>query len=77
MKGMFVESLPLLQQQFLQKLANQDGASAVDIEKEFADLGIQLEGPFYNVLLLNVKEDDKADVTEIISETLSTTEMVF
>ena len=68
----FVESLPLLQQRFLQKLANQDGASVVDIEKELADLGIQLEGPFYNVLLLNVKEDDKARVTEIISETLST-----
>ena len=56
----FVESLPLLQQQFLRKLANQDGASIVDIEQELADLGIQLEGPFYNVLLLNVKEDEKA-----------------
>ena len=68
----FVESLPLLQQRFLQKLANQDGASIVDIEKELTDLGIQLEGPFYNVLLLNVKEEDKAIVTEIISETFST-----
>ncbi|QUW21558.1 response regulator [Sporosarcina sp. Marseille-Q4063] len=64
----FVESLPLLQQRFLRKLANQDGATIVDIEKELADLDVQLEGPFYNVLLINVNEEEKAQVTETISE---------
>ena len=32
----FVESLPLLQQRFLSKLAYQDGASTVDIEQELS-----------------------------------------
>jgi two-component system, response regulator YesN len=67
----FVESLPLLQQRFLQKLANQDGATIVDIEKELAVLDVQLEGPFYNVLLINVKEEEKDRVTEMISAMLS------
>jgi two-component system response regulator YesN len=67
----FVESLPLLQQRFLRKLANQDGATIVDIEQELADLDVQLEGPFYNVLLINVKEEEKAQAMEVISEMVS------
>jgi two-component system response regulator YesN len=51
------ESLPLLQQEFFQKLAR-DGEQRVDVEKELKELGVQLEGPYYAVILV---KDTAAD----------------
>lgn len=52
-------SIPLLQQNFLQKLAGQ-GAEQVDIEGELFRLGIQLEGPFFSSMLIHVEAGEES-----------------
>ncbi|WP_235863257.1 response regulator [Ureibacillus sinduriensis] len=44
-------SLPILQQKFFRKVEN--GQDQLDIEKELANLGVQLEGAFYSLILIN------------------------
>lgn len=51
-------SMPILQQKFFRKIENDD--AELDIEKELADLKVELEGAFYSILLINytyVSED--------------------
>ena len=45
-------SMPLLQQKFFRKLA-QNRDEQVDVEKGLADLGIQVEGNLYSIMLFN------------------------
>ncbi|MEH7011868.1 response regulator [Neobacillus niacini] len=45
------ESLPLLQQKFFQKLIR-EGEYRIDVEKELLGLGVQMEGPFFAVILV-------------------------
>lgn len=54
-----IESLPLLQQKFFQKLIR-EGDYRVDIEKELIGLDVQMEGPFFAVIL--VKNTIELDV---------------
>jgi two-component system, response regulator YesN len=46
-----IESLPLLQQRFFQKLIR-EGDYRVDVEKELQGLDVQMEGPFFAVILV-------------------------
>lgn len=46
-------SLPLLQQNFFQELENR-GTEYVDVEKELANLGVYLSGPYYAVMLIQI-----------------------
>jgi two-component system, response regulator YesN len=46
-----IESLPLLQQKFFQKLIR-DGEYRIDVEKELASLGVQIDGPYFAVILV-------------------------
>ncbi|KGM45054.1 response regulator [Neobacillus niacini] len=46
-----IESMPLLQQKFFQKLIR-EGDYRVDIENELLGLDVQIEGPFYAVILV-------------------------
>ncbi|WP_223588791.1 response regulator [Neobacillus bataviensis] len=46
-----IESLPLLQQQFFQRLTKED-ESRIDVEKELFELGVQMDGPFFAVILV-------------------------
>ncbi|WP_042461646.1 response regulator [Neobacillus dielmonensis] len=58
------ESLPLLQQSFFQRLA-EEGDRQMDIEQELSDLGIQMAGPYYSVILLQYnKEGEKPGFKE-------------
>jgi two-component system, response regulator YesN len=53
------ESLPLLQQDFFQKLSR-DGEQRMDVEKELADLGVELEGPSYAVILVKDESGEES-----------------
>jgi two-component system, response regulator YesN len=46
-----LESLPLLQQKFFQKLIR-EGDYRIDVENELLGLDVQLEGPFFGVILV-------------------------
>lgn len=46
-----IESFPLLQQKFFQKLIR-EGDYRVDVEKELLGLDVQMEGPFFAVILV-------------------------
>ncbi|MEH7272444.1 response regulator [Neobacillus vireti] len=46
-----IESLPLLQQKFFQKLSR-EGDYRVDVENELLALDVEMEGPFYAVILV-------------------------
>jgi len=62
----FVDSLPLLEQELLRKLTyKQDEASTIDVEKELSELGIQLEGPQYAVMLIHIASSDEAEDDEV------------
>lgn len=53
-------SLPILQQNFLEKLKNNDTAE-MDLEKELADLDVYLPGPHYAVLLMQLTLEETID----------------
>lgn len=58
----WVDSLPLLQQRLVRKMTNkQDRTSSIDVERELLELGIQLEGPYYAAMLLNITSSDDED----------------
>ncbi len=62
----FEDSLPLLQQQFLQKLTQEEAETkGMDVETELLDLGIELLGPFYTVLLIHAKESQTEKESEL------------
>lgn len=62
----FVDSLPLLEQNFLRKLTyKQDGESTIDVEKELLELGVQLEGPQYAVMLIHIASSDEVESGEV------------
>jgi len=53
----YVESLSLLQQQFLKKLTNQaDYEITIDVEKELTNLGIKLEGSNFSAILVHFND---------------------
>lgn len=59
------ESLPLLQQKFLHKLTQEPEIhEEIDVESELTDLGIELLGPYYTVLLIHINENDIKVETE-------------
>ncbi|WP_077247917.1 response regulator transcription factor [Bacillus sp. FJAT-27986] len=68
-------SIPLLQQNFLQKLARQE-KERVDIEEELFSLGIHLEGPFYSSMLIHCEQEEglidkfSAKIATLISESV-------
>ncbi len=68
------ESLPYLQQKFFQQLT-MEGEKLVDVEKELAELGVELEGPFYTAVLVHspkgLREESKIKMIEINSSLFS------
>lgn len=59
MEKRFEETLPLLQQRFLQKLASDsDRASSIDVEKELDELGIHLEGPYFVAFIIQINSSE-------------------
>lgn len=76
------DSLPLLQQRFMQKITknNHDDAE-IDIEKELSALGIELEGPFFTAMIVNytsvntseevIKEEIGASIPQLFDEGLN------
>lgn len=71
-----VESLPLLEQRFLQKLTEANGENeAVDIETELVKLGIELVGPYYAAILIHVSSknrDTDAKIKKLLSQLITT-----
>lgn len=75
----FIDSLPLLEQRFLRKMiTKRDGTTSIDVEKELIELGIQIEGSYYSVMLINITASDeeednrnKMNVTEIVRNYLA------
>lgn len=69
-----IESLPYLQQKFFQELMK-GGEKWMDMEKELAELGVELEGPDYAAVLvhssLGFHDECKRRMTEIISSLFS------
>ncbi|WP_404330100.1 response regulator [Mesobacillus maritimus] len=55
-----LDSMPLLQQNFLQNLTRQE-AKRVDIEAELLALDIHLDGPFFSSLLIHFDSSNKED----------------
>ncbi|WP_251551573.1 response regulator [Neobacillus muris] len=53
----FHESLPLLQQHFFQRLAEEGSSQQMDIEQELANLGIQMAGPYFSVILMQYNSE--------------------
>jgi len=53
-------SLPILQQNFLEKLKSNDTAE-MDLEKELTDLDVYLPGPYYAVLLMQLTLEETLD----------------
>lgn len=68
------ESLPYLQQKFFQRLIN-DGDQRIDVEKELAELGVELEGPYYAAILIHssirLDEERKKSLIDISSSLFS------
>ncbi|MBU7591367.1 response regulator [Metabacillus halosaccharovorans] len=64
------ESLPYLQQKFFQQLIR-EGDQRMDVEKELAELGVELEGPSYAALLVHspasFSEESNIKIVEITS----------
>ncbi|AOV08619.1 response regulator [Sporosarcina ureilytica] len=74
----FHDTLPLLQQSFLQKLTNNENENTdLDIEKELLELGVELDGPFFTSMFINftsVNEEEaviKKQITEIMRNLFS------
>lgn len=68
------ESLPYLQQKFFQQLTR-EGDQRMDVEKELAELGVELEGPSYAAVLVhspaNLSEKSTTKMIEITSSLFS------
>ncbi|WP_462413034.1 response regulator [Neobacillus sp. Marseille-QA0830] len=62
------ETIPLLQQNFFQKLAEAN-EQQMDIEQELADLGIQMAGPYFSVMLVQYnKEAEGPNFKALVAE---------
>lgn len=71
-----VESLPLLQWKFFQKLIR-DGDQRIDIEKELSELGVQLDGPSYAAILVKYSSDMVEEDYSIRRKMINVTTSVF
>lgn len=65
-----IESMPLLQQKFFQKLIR-EGEERVDVEIGLADLGIHLKGPYFAVMLIK-HPAKREEESERLKETTAT-----
>ncbi len=65
-----IESLPYLQQKFFQELMK-EGVQRMDVEKELAELGVELEGPEFAAVLVHspigFQDECKRKLTEVAS----------
>jgi two-component system, response regulator YesN len=71
-----IESLPLLQQQFFQKLIR-DGEHRLDVEKELSELGVQLEGPHFATILVKYSSELEDEGYAFREKMLNVTSFVF